>query len=98
MNETDIVDIEPVTFDVLEIPPRLVDRLKIKIQSWNNLHPVLRSMKDSNRSLTALAYLIALEMQNPDGPRDHILRRLHMRLNAMRQRMEIKQIEAVATR
>ena len=64
--------------------------------SWRTLYPVMKELVNSNASLAMLGTLIACELQNAEGPRQQILGRIHMRINAMRQRLETTQILRLA--
>lgn len=67
------------------------------VASWRSLHNEIKGLPDSNDSLTRLAQMMALELaRDGDGPRAQLLARLHMRINAMRQRMEVDGIEQAA--
>lgn len=73
-------------------------RLNSALVSWRKVYAHIRDMDDSEKNLKELSEMLALEMSNPDGGRHQILTRLHMRINAMRQRLEYAKVMKHAVR
>jgi hypothetical protein len=72
--------------------------LEPKMTSWRTVYDHTHLMDDSSGNLKQLGLMLAWELHNPDGPRAQILTRLHMRINAMRQRLEYSTVIKRATR
>lgn len=68
------------------------------MSSWRTVYAAIKDMPDSVENLDKLAEMLAWESQNPAGPRKHLLDRLHMKINSMRQRMEYVNLLKVAKR
>jgi 16S rRNA U1498 N3-methylase RsmE len=68
------------------------------MQSWRSVYPEIKDLEDSNASINMLMRMLVSEMANKEGPRLQLMTRLHMRINAMRQRMEIAQVNSAAKR
>jgi hypothetical protein len=72
--------------------------LAAALHSWRTVYRAIKDLDDSDESLHYLADMLACEVRNPDGPRLQIMTRLHMRINAMRQRLEYNSVLETATR
>ena len=88
-------DMDATDYLQLQLTPAARAEFAAAMHSWRTMHPEIRSFPDSNESLTKLATMVALELTR-DPPRHQILARLHMRINAMRQRMELASIGEAA--
>lgn len=84
---------EATVYSKLTLPPKTRKALAPAMASWRSLHKEIRHLPDSNESLTTLAQMMVLEIHREGGAREQLLGRLHMRINAMRQRMEVENIE-----
>lgn len=89
---------EAVNYQRLVLTPAQFKSVLPTLTSWRTVYPVIKDLPDSDASLKKLAHMLAVEMQNKNGPRSQILTRLHMRINAMRQRIEVAQITKAAKR
>lgn len=89
---------EVVDYKKVEVPKGMKPVVVKQLQSWRTVHPVLKAMEDSPKNLTHLSCLLAEELRNPAGPRAQIMTRLHQRINAMRQRMELAKVVIHAKR
>ena len=65
--------------------------------SWRTVYPAIRALPDRSESLTKLTAMLAWELSNSGGSRKQLLTRIHTRINAMRLRMESRQISRHAT-
>lgn len=68
------------------------------LANWRTAHAYTASLDESTRSLKLISAMIRLEIENKDGPRLHLLTRLHMSFNRMRGRLEYAELSKHATR
>lgn len=61
--------------------------LALVMGSWRSVHVQMRVLDESIKSLNTLATMLAYELQST-APRHQLITRIHMRINAIRQRME----------
>lgn len=66
--------------------------LEPKMESWRTVYASIKDMKDLKTNVEELCDMLAWECKNPNGPRSQIITRLHMRLNAMRGRLEFAEL------
>lgn len=82
----------------LPLTPKEKKQIEAVMFSWRGVYPTTQKMEDTPRNVEILSKMIAWEANNPAGPRAQILTRLHMRLNAMRNRLEFATLGQYATR
>ena len=87
-----------INFANLTIPLTDKKDCTTALRSWRTLHSRIKELDATEPSLTFLARLLSYELTNPEGPRAHILARLHMRFNRMRQQLEFSKVISRATR
>lgn len=86
-------------FKQIEITPKERKFLAPHMHSWRSIYPLSAELEDTQKSLGILEKMLAYEVQVTEGgARKQVLTRLHMRLNAMRNRMEFVKLEKHAVR
>lgn len=87
--------IHAVDYSKVKVSKARAEQLADVISSWRTLWTAIKDLEESNDNLTYLSELLVCEARNPDLRAD-MLSRLHMRINGMRQRMEIASVYALA--
>jgi hypothetical protein len=85
-------------YSAVELSRIQKQNLTPKMASWRTVYDQTHLLEDSSHNLKQLGLMLAWEIKNPDGPRSQILTRLHMRINAMRQRLEFNAVIKHAAR
>lgn len=90
-----IKTLEMLRFDksAEQITPKPIQAV---MTSWRSVYPAIKELKDSEASLKKLSSMLAYEISRGAEARGQILARIHMRINAMRYRMELNEIFKVA--
>lgn len=89
---------EVAQYQKMSLSGKKVKDLASIMTSWRTVYAAMSELEDSTESLDRLAEMLAWESHNKDGPRYQLLSRIHMRLNAMRQRLEHAELLKVAKR
>lgn len=62
------------------------------LTSWRTVHPAMSALDDSEKSIKVLTDWLDAEMAKGGEARPQILSRIHMRISAMRYRLELNTI------
>lgn len=68
------------------------------MRSWRTVYARTHTLEDSEENVKLLGQMLVYEATNPNGPRAQVMTRVHMRLNAMRQRLEYSHLISRAKR
>lgn len=79
-------------YSAIQLPTSKRTKMEPVMRSWKTVYKEIRLMRDSESNLAVLSEMLAYELDNDMGPRAQVLTRLHMRINAMRQRLEYSKI------
>ena len=70
-------------------------RLEPHLSGWNVLHAYLQSLDATARSVHILECLMFLEFERSDGPRAHIIERLHGKYDVIRRAVEFADMQKI---